>query len=191
MLQEVRRSLVQVINGHHGAGAGVVWKAGGYVLTNHHVIGRGTMRVILENGDEIPAKLAARDPDIDLALLQIEWPSLPPARISDSRLLQPGQLVFALGHPWGQKDYLTSGIISSLTTASTRSGRLIPIIRSDAPLAPGNSGGPLVDAAGGVVGINTMIIGGDQGVAITSQVADQFVDLALKELYGAKEGVLI
>jgi serine protease Do len=86
-----------------------------------------------------------------------------------------GQLVFAVGHPWGQLGVVTAGIISALSTAKGRDGREIPVLRTDATLAPGNSGGPLVNAVGGVVGINTMIVGGDQGVAIPSYLATSFI----------------
>jgi serine protease Do len=80
-----------------------------------------------------------------------------------------------VGHPWGQLGVVTAGILSALSTAKTRDGREIPILRTDATLAPGNSGGPLVNAVGGVIGINTMIVGGDQGVAIPSYLAANFV----------------
>lgn len=102
------------------------------------------------------------------------------ALVSDSRNLRIGQLVFAVGHPWGQINYVTSGILSAIGTFETRDRRTLPYLRGDAPLAPGNSGGPLINAAGGVIGINAMIIGGDQGVAIPSQVAREFIENILQ-----------
>lgn len=191
VLQRVQRSLVVVHNGRHSAGAGVVWQMGGYIVTNHHVVaGRGLIsrsqvRVLLPDGSEHPARLANSKPEIDLALLRIEAGDLPPSLIADSRGMQVGQIVFAVGHPWGQRGYVTAGVISSLDTTRTRNGRgpggyrEVPIIRSDVLLAPGNSGGPLVNAAGGVLGINTMIVGGDQGVAIPSHVVQTFVGESL------------
>jgi serine protease Do len=191
VLQRVQRSLVVVHNGRHGAGAGVVWRLGGYIVTNHHVVAgrslfaRPQVRVSLPDGSEHPARLVNRAPEIDLALLQIEASDLPPAMVADSRGMHVGQIVFAVGHPWGQRGYVTAGVISSLGTARTRNGhgpvkhREVPIIRSDVLLAPGNSGGPLVNAAGGVLGINTMIVGGDQGVAIPSHVVQTFVGESL------------
>lgn len=96
--------------------------------------------------------------------------------IGDSTQLRVGELVFTLGHPWGQRNAASFGIVSQLGNAQTRGRRgLIPIIRTDARLAPGNSGGPLLNAAGEVVGINTMIVGGNQGIAIPSAVALDFV----------------
>ena len=187
VLQRVQRSLVVVHNGRHGAGAGVVWRLGGYIVTNHHVVaGRGLfarsqVRVSLPDGSEHPARLVNRVPEIDLALLEIEASDAPPALVADSRGMHVGQIVFAVGHPWGQRGYVTAGVISSLGIVQTRNGhspvkhREVPIIRSDVLLAPGNSGGPLVNAAGGVLGINTMIVGGDQGVAIPSHVVQDFV----------------
>jgi len=182
----LQRSLVVVHNGHRGAGAGVVWREGGYIVTNHHVIAHGNPRVSLADGREFPAHLAAQDPEIDLALLRVEKSDLHPALLADSRRLKVGQVVLAVGHPWGQLGYVTSGIISSLGEASTRGPRRsVPIIRSDVTLAPGNSGGPLANAAGGVIGINTMVVGGDLGVAIPSHLVEAFVAQAL----GEREGV--
>lgn len=178
----VQRSLVVVHNGRHGAGAGVVWRQGGYIVTNHHVIARGRIAATLPDGDELPARVVAKEPQLDLAILQVQSDGLAPAPIADSRVLQVGQIVLAVGHPWGQRGVVTAGIISGLSTAQTRDSRQsVPIIRSDVVLAPGNSGGPMVNVAGGVVGINTMIVGGDQGVAIPSHVVAAFVRRALKQ----------
>jgi serine protease Do len=88
-------------------------------------------------------------------------------------------MVFAFGHPWGQRNTVTRGIVSALVTAQNRRGDKLPIVRSDAPLAPGNSGGPLVNASGQVVGINAMIVGGDQSVSIAASVAMDFVKKAM------------
>jgi serine protease Do len=90
-------------------------------------------------------------------------------------------MVFAFGHPWGQRNTVTRGIVSALASAQNRSGAKVPIVRSDVPLAPGNSGGPLVNASGEVIGINAMIIGGDQSVSIAASVARDFVRKALAD----------
>ena len=173
----VRRSLVVVQNGHQGAGAGVVWQAGGLIVTNHHVIARGKdFRVTLEDGRQLPARVVASQPEIDLALLQVDAPDLPLALVADSRDVRVGQIVLAIGHPWGQRAAVTTGIVTGLSQARVKGGSgSIPVIRSDVSLAPGNSGGLLVNAVGGVIGINTMIVGGDQGLAIPSQVVNEFV----------------
>jgi len=191
VVRSVQRSLVVLHNGGHGVGAGVIWGrnrgAGAYILTNYHVVAHGhQVSAALEGGlrqsnAEYPARLVARDGEIDLALLHIEAKDLPPAVIADSRNLRVGQLVLAIGHPWGQRGVVTVGLISGLSKAQT-SGRRgeVEVIRSDVRLAPGNSGGPMVDASGAVVGINTMIVGGDQGIAIPSHVARAFVEQAVK-----------
>ena len=180
-VQRVKRSMLVVRNGH-GAGAGVAWRKGGYVITNKHVIGRGRVQVLLPDGRDVPAHLLASDPEIDLALLQVDAPTLPPALVADSHNLRIGQMVLAVGHPWGQRNLVTAGIISGLSHAQTNGRRgSVPVIRSDVVLAPGNSGGPMVNAVGAVVGINTMIVGGDVGVAIPSQVVNSFVNEFLGE----------
>jgi serine protease Do len=180
-LERVKRSLVQVQAGHMGAGAGILWRQDGIVVTNNHVAGRGRLVVILADGSRHSARLLRRNPDSDLAVLQIEAAELPTALISDSRNLRVGQIVFAVGHPWGQIGFVTSGIISALGNGRSGNGAPFPYIRADAQLAPGNSGGPLVNAAGGVIGINSMIVGGDQFVAIPSHVASAFVHEVLGE----------
>lgn len=190
-VERVKRSLVQVINERSGAGAGLVWRGDGVILTNNHVAGRRRLEVVLANGSRYPATLLARDPDVDLAVLKIEAANLPTALIADSRDLRVGQIVFAVGHPWGQVGFVTAGIVTALGAASTRGGRQVPIIRSDAALAPGNSGGPLVNAAGGVVGINTLIVGGDQGLAVPIHLASEFIQETLAgQISKVAEGIM-
>ena len=184
--RRVQRSLVVVHNGRRGAGAGVIWRSGGYIVTNYHVIAHGKPAISIPDGNDYPAQVVEQAPDLDLALLRIESSAAPVALIADSRGMRVGQIVFAVGHPWGQRGYVTAGVISSLDTAQTRNGHgAVPIIRSDVLLAPGNSGGPLVNAAGGVLGINTMIVGGDQGVAIPSHIVENFVNETIGERGGA------
>jgi serine protease Do len=175
-------SVVTVFGKRFGAGAGILWSADGLVVTNRHVLsqqtakGKQTARVLLADERQFDAEVIATDEEVDLALLRIPATDLPAAQIGDSRQLRVGELVFTLGHPWGQRNSASAGIVSQLGNAQTRGTRqLIPIIRTDARLAPGNSGGPLLNATGEVVGINTMIVGGDQGVAIPSAVAMDFV----------------
>ena len=176
VVQRVQRSLVALHNGRHGSGAGIIWSQDGLILTNYHVVVHGRPRVALADGSEHSAEVVAEDPEIDLALLRIEVGNLPAALVADTRDLRVGQLVLAVGNPWGQRGAVTVGLVSSLAKARMRGKRgEVDVIRSDARLAPGNSGGPLVNAAGGVVGVNTLIVGGDQGIAIPSHVASAFV----------------
>src|SRR5687768_6899879 len=185
-VQRVMPSLV-IVRGHRfGAGAGIIWDASGLILTNNHVVGRRHPVVILQNDREYESRLLARDPDVDLALLSIDatdLTALAPASVSP----RVGEMVFAFGHPWGQRNTVTRGIVSALVHAHNRRGEKLPVVRSDVPLAPGNSGGPLVNAKGEVVGINAMIVGGDQSVSIAASVANDFVKKAISDW--AKEKV--
>src|SRR5215211_5594441 len=178
LVQQVMPSLVVVRGRHFGAGSGIVWDANGLILTNNHVVGRHTPIVLLQDDREYESKVIARDPDVDLALLSISVTDLTPLRPA-SVVPRVGEMVFAFGHPWGQRNTVTRGIVSALVSAQNRRGDKLPIVRSDAPLAPGNSGGPLVNASGEVVGINAMIVGGDQSVSIAASVARDFVDKTL------------
>lgn len=176
-----RPSVVAVFGRKHGAGAGIVWNADGLVLTNRHVVSRrrGSARILLADERQLEAELVATDDEVDLALLRVQANELPAAHIGDSTMLRVGEVVFTLGHPWGQRNAASFGIVSQLGNAQTNGERKnIAVIRTDARLAPGNSGGPLINAAGEVVGINTMIVGGDQGIAIPSAVALDFVQKA-------------
>jgi len=180
LVQQVMPSLV-VVRGHrYGAGSGIVWDANGLILTNNHVVGRRMPIVLLQDDREYESKLVARDPNVDLALLSIDATDLTPLKPA-SASPRVGEMVFALGHPWGQRNTVTRGIVSALLTVQNRRGDKLPIVRSDAPLAPGNSGGPLVNASGEVAGINAMIVGGDQSVSIASAVAVDFVKKALAQ----------
>jgi serine protease Do len=170
----IRPTLLVVHNGRRGAGAGV-FVGDGLVLTNNHVISRGrSFKVTLDGDASYNARVLARDPDVDLALLGIPTNGHPSAVFS-KREARPGELVFAYGHPWGQRNVLTGGVLSALATARTRRGN-IPILRTDVQLAPGFSGGPLLNAAGEVIGINTLIVGGDQSVAVPASVVLEFLD---------------
>ena len=180
LVEQVMPSLV-IVRGHRfGAGAGIVWDANGLVLTNNHVVGRRTPIVVLQDDREYESRLIARDPDVDLALLSIDVSGLTPL-MPASVSPRVGEMVFAFGHPWGQRNTVTRGIVSALVHAHNRRGEKLPVVRSDTPLAPGNSGGPLVNAKGEVVGINAMIVGGDQSVSIVASVATDFVKKATKD----------
>lgn len=179
LVQQVMPSLV-VVRGHRfGAGAGIVWDAAGLILTNNHVVGRHNPVVVLQDNREYESRLLARDPDVDLALLSIDATGLIPLAPA-SVPPRVGEMVFAFGHPWGQRNTVTRGIVSALVHAQNRRGDTLPVLRSDVPLAPGNSGGPLVNAKGEVIGINAMIVGGDQSVSIAASVAIDFVKKAIR-----------
>lgn len=187
LVEELRPSLVAIQAKRFGGGAGVILSKDGLILTNNHVLGRQTPLVTLWDDRQLEAEIVGQDPQVDLALLKIEAEDLTPAQLGPDDL-RIGELAFAIGHPWGQRNAVTAGIISHIGKAETQEDkRIIPIIRTDARLAPGNSGGPLVNAAGEVLGINTMIVGGDQGVAIPISVAKELMkklDLSSMEKAG-------
>lgn len=162
MIGRSHESVVQVRSWGRGTGAGVIWDKGGLVLTNHHVVSGGRrgarVRVVLHDGRTFDAETVKRDRDLDLALLRIEDGELPAAPVGDSDALRVGELVYAIGHPWGRLGTVTAGIVSGLGVIRRPGGRA-RYIQSDVALAPGNSGGPLLNARGEVVGINAMIFG--------------------------------
>jgi serine protease Do len=179
LLQRVRPVLALVSNGRRVAGAGVL-AGDGQVLTNLHVVGRArSVQVLLDDGRSYDARVIASDPAVDLALLQIPGNGHAAAVFSSSAP-RPGELVYAFGHPWGQRNVLTGGVLSAVTSLRGRHGE-VPVLRADVQLAPGNSGGPLLNASGEVIGLNAMIFGGDQSVAIPSSLLRSFLAGARKE----------
>jgi serine protease Do len=158
-----------------GQGSGVVMDAGGYVLTNNHVIrGANEIFVSLADGRKVKASVVGRDGPTDLAVLKIEADKLTPASFGDSEAVEPGALVWAVGSPFGLERSITSGILSAKHRSGLNGNRDQDFLQTDAAVNPGNSGGPLVDANGKVIGINTAIVGeAYQGIsfAIPSNVA--------------------
>jgi S1-C subfamily serine protease len=150
-----------------GQGSGVIFTPDGYVLTNAHVVaGAAKLRASFTDGQTLVAAPVGEDADTDIAVLRLSGSGLPHAELGRSATLRVGQLVAAIGNPLGFQCTVTAGIVSALgRTLRTRSGRMIDsVIQTDAPLNPGNSGGPLVSGAGRVVGINTATIAPAQGI---------------------------
>jgi S1-C subfamily serine protease len=153
-----------------GAGSGVIIAPDGYVLTNDHVVhGSKQLVVSLTNGASHAAALVGTDPSTDLAVIRADSANLPFATLGESAALRVGQLVIAIGNPFGFQSTVSTGVVSALGRAlRSRKGRLIEsIIQHTAPLNPGNSGGPLVDSRGRIVGLNTAIIMGAQGIGFS------------------------
>ena len=164
--EQMRRYTVHVSGAGRGGGSGVIWRSGGLIVTNAHVARRADGRIRFFDGRVVSAKVAARDPQLDLALLEADARDLPAAPVGDSDRVRTGELVLAVGSPYGHAGAVAVGVVHAAAD-----GRWVA---ADLRLAPGNSGGPLANAAGRVVGINTMVAQG-VALAVPSNIVERFV----------------
>lgn len=168
--ERLRRSTVHVGAGGGSSGSGVVWDHAGTVITNAHVARSPSARVTLFDGRSYPARVRLWDGQRDLAVLQIDARDLTPIEVADSSKLCPGEIVIAVGNPMGFTGALTTGVVHTVGPVAGVTRK--PFVQASVRLAPGNSGGPLADSRGRLVGINTMVAfpGGGRGMAYSGGV---------------------
>jgi len=155
--EQLRRSTVLIQSDGRGAGSGVIWSSDGLILTNAHVVRAQRVNVQLWDGREFSAVVVQRNPRRDVAALRIEAQELPAAQAADSSVVRPGELAIAIGNPMGFVGALTTGVVQAI--GPLRGLGVDSWVQASVRLAPGNSGGPLADAKGRVIGINTMVAG--------------------------------
>ena len=170
--EQLRRATVLIHSENRGSGSGIIWSSDGAIVTNAHVVRGSLARIQLWDNREFEATIASRDSRRDLAALRIAANNLPAASVADSSQIRPGELVIAIGNPLGFVGALTTGVIHAVGPLRGIGSQMW--VQAGVRLAPGNSGGPLADARGRVIGVNTMVVGG-HALAIPSNAVRGFL----------------
>jgi S1-C subfamily serine protease len=175
--QATSDALVRVVSAGRGTGSGIVWDARGLIVTNAHVIGNQDVSVVTSTGDQLNARVLLRDEASDVAVLEVDASGLSPAPIGDLRSLRAGEMVFAFGYPWGISAAITAGVV--LASGDDQEVFLGTDDREwltvNMRLRPGNSGGPIVNSKGQVVGIATAMAGSQIGLAVPAHIVDAVI----------------
>ena len=177
LAEGLQQAVVEVRSGESASGTGIIWGGAGLVVTNAHCIRRGASLKVIAGGKWREAHALAYHPHHDLALLAAPSVTGPLLELRDPESLRTGELLFAHGHPLGVRDALAMGVLHAVTRDKSGTPRWIV---ADVRLAPGNSGGPLVDAEGRLVGINSMVVNG-LGVAVPASMVQRFVERSLSQ----------
>ena len=190
LAERVRAGVVEISDGR-GTGAGTIWGSDGLIVTNHHVVPGETARVTLVDDRELDARVIASLPERDLALLKVDAADLPALPVGDSTSLRPGEIVLAVGHPHGVPGVVTFGVFSRFGPYEGSPGRHFREgLLADIELRPGNSGGPLVNARGEVVGINAMVLGPGTAMAVPSATVARLLQSRERRTLGIQVGVV-
>jgi serine protease Do len=190
LADRVRAGVVEISDGR-GTGAGTIWSSDGLIVTNHHVVPGETARVTLVDDRVLDARVIASLPERDLALLKVEADDLPALPVGDSASLRPGEIVLAIGHPHGVPGVVTFGVFSRFGPYEGGRGKHFREgLLADIELRPGNSGGPLVNARGEVVGINAMVLGPGTAMAVPSATVARLLGLRERRTLGVQLGVV-
>lgn len=185
MVAKVTRSVVRVEARQRVAGTGIVWTSEGAIVTADHVVEREENIRVVSDGTTYEAELAGRDPTTDLAVLKIKGQNLIPAQVAEAKSLKQGNLVFAVGRPWGSEAIVSAGIVSALGNFGMSNGWgnqfREGLIHTDLTLYPGFSGGPLANASGQIVGVNSSVLGHDLALAIPSETVARIAEQLLTD----------
>jgi serine protease Do len=190
LAERTRRGVVQVSDGR-GAGAGTIWSSDGLIVTNHHVVPGERARVTTSDGLHYDAQVIRNLPDRDLAILRVDATDLQPLPPGNPNALRPGELVMAVGHPFGITGATSLGIFSGIGPIEHRRGRHFrEAVMANIELRPGNSGGPLVTVNGDVIGINAMVLGPGTALAVPSTVVTRLLDAGHPRRLGISVGMV-